>query len=193
MPTTLPYAPSSCQPDSTSCWHTLGNDLTGCNWTKLTERIDPEPWRRLCRRGGSARNRSLPRCVRSRCNPPKARASRSPGRRSLSQNRTEYVHHVSSRGFERVGIASPRQRPEQYFTFSQSRAHFLRQAKGRPQYTQGLVGSSDFERIFAIELPGHGPASPVEEAAVGLDRQFIDDGQQLAGRCSRCVDVQLGR
>ena len=40
----------------------------------------------------------------------------------------------------------------------------------------GSTLTTDFERIFAIELPGHGLAAPVEEAAVGLDCEFIDDG-----------------
>lgn len=35
-----------------------------------------------------------------------------------------------------------RQRSEQYFTFSQSRAHFLRQVNGRPQTGQILLGRS---------------------------------------------------
>ncbi len=39
---------------------------------------------------------------------------------------------------------SPAQRLEQYFTLSQSRAHFLRQVKGRPQVAQIFVGRSDF-------------------------------------------------
>lgn len=41
-----------------------------------------------------------------------------------------------------------RQRSEQYFTFSQSRSHFLRQEKGNPHTRQVFVGSSDFLRIF---------------------------------------------
>jgi hypothetical protein len=43
-----------------------------------------------------------------------------------------------------------RQRSEQYFTCSQSRAHFLRQVNGRAQCAQGLAGRSAFERIFAM-------------------------------------------
>ena len=41
-----------------------------------------------------------------------------------------------------------RQRSEQYLTWSQSRAHFLRQANAKPQVRQILLGSSDFLRIF---------------------------------------------
>jgi len=36
-----------------------------------------------------------------------------------------------------------RQASEQCFTVSQSRAHFLRQANGRPQMTQGFDGKVD--------------------------------------------------
>ncbi len=110
-----------------------------------------------------------------------------------TQNDPQDAHGVSGRSTGGAGSAAPRQRREQYFTFSQSRAHFLRQAKGRPQWAQGLVGRSAFERIFAMALPGHGLAAPVEEAAVGLDRKFVDDGQQVAGRFRGRVDVQPGR
>lgn len=37
------------------------------------------------------------------------------------------------------------QRSEQYLTLSQSRAHFFRQAKGRPQAAQSLVGRWSLE------------------------------------------------
>lgn len=39
---------------------------------------------------------------------------------------------------------APAHRLEQYFTVSQSFAHFLRQAKGRPQDTQIFVGRVGF-------------------------------------------------
>jgi hypothetical protein len=55
-----------------------------------------------------------------------------------------------------------RQRSEQYFTVSQSRAHFLRQENGRPHRAQGLAGRSAFERIRGMRLPGYGLAAPVE-------------------------------
>ena len=43
---------------------------------------------------------------------------------------------------ERVGAA--RQRAEQYFTFTQWRAHFLRQSKGSPQWTHSFDGKLGF-------------------------------------------------
>jgi hypothetical protein len=42
-----------------------------------------------------------------------------------------------------------RQRSEQYFTLSQSRSHFFRQVKGRPQAAQVLLGKSPFFCILA--------------------------------------------
>jgi hypothetical protein len=42
-------------------------------------------------------------------------------------------------------------RLEQYFTSGQTRAHFLRQANGRPQRTQTFVGRSAF-----FLIPRHG-------------------------------------
>ncbi len=47
-------------------------------------------------------------------------------------------------------LAADRQRSEQNFTLPQSRAHFLRQAKPKPQVAQILVGKSTFLRIFAM-------------------------------------------
>lgn len=41
-------------------------------------------------------------------------------------------------------------RSEQYRTFSQSRAHFFRQVKGRWQVAHSFVGKSDFLRISAL-------------------------------------------
>jgi len=55
-------------------------------------------------------------------------------------------HHGSA--FGEGGLAARRQRSEQYLTCSQSRSHFLRQAKGRAQCAHCFVGSSDFFRIF---------------------------------------------
>ena len=54
-----------------------------------------------------------------------------------------------------VRRATPLQRSEQVRTWSQSRAHFLRQAKGRPQATQIFVGRSAFLHIFMT-----GPSFP---------------------------------
>jgi len=39
------------------------------------------------------------------------------------------------------------------------------------------------------KLPGHGLATPVEKAAVGVDSEFIDGGQQMAGHIRGRVDV----
>ena len=51
------------------------------------------------------------------------------------------------------GALPARQRSEQYFTSSQTLAHFFRHAKGRPQLAQVFSGSSAFLRIFAITSP----------------------------------------
>jgi hypothetical protein len=58
--------------------------------------------------------------------------------------------------------AAFRQRSEQYFTLSQSRAHFLRHENGRPHRAQGFAGRSAFERIRGMQLPGYGLAAPDE-------------------------------
>ena len=89
------------------------------------------------------------------------------------------------------GVA--RQRSEQYFTLSQSRAHFLRQAKGRLQTGHVFVARSALRRVRAIGSPGHWLAAPVEEPAVGVRRELIDDGEQMAGRCGGRMDLQPGR
>lgn len=47
-------------------------------------------------------------------------------------------------------MAPDRQASEQYFTFSQSFAHFFRQANGRPQVMQSFWGRSDLRRIFGM-------------------------------------------
>lgn len=72
-------------------------------------------------------------------------------------------------------VAEARQRFEQYLTFSQSRAHFLRHAKGLPQHAQCLVGKSSLRRILGMALPGYGVAAPIEEAAVAFNSESIDD------------------
>jgi hypothetical protein len=38
-------------------------------------------------------------------------------------------------------------------------------------------------------LPGHGPATPVEKTAVGINSEFIDGGQQMAGHVRGRVDI----
>ena len=50
-------------------------------------------------------------------------------------------------------------------TCSQSRSHFLRQAKGWPQVRQILRGSSDFLRIF---MDGGGVSGLMGKGASGL-------------------------
>ena len=52
------------------------------------------------------------------------------------------------------GWTPRRQASEQYRTRSQSRSHFLRQAKGREQATQTLVGRFDFFMENAL-VPGN--------------------------------------
>ena len=50
-------------------------------------------------------------------------------------------------GFGHTGpLVARRQRSEQYFTWPHSLAHFLRQANGRPQWWQGLLGRPAFPR-----------------------------------------------
>lgn len=94
-------------------------------------------------------------------------------------------------GPERVLVA--RQRSEQYFTFAQSRSHFFRQAKGRPQTTQVLVGRSALRRIPAIGSPRHWLAAPVEKTAVCVCRESIDDGEQMSGRGRGGMNLQPRR
>jgi len=91
------------------------------------------------------------------------------------------------------GLGRSRQRSEQYFTFAQSRSHFFRQAKGRPQITQGLVGRSALRRIPAIGSPRHCLAAPVEKTAVGVCRELIDDGEQMSGRSRGRMNLQPSR
>ena len=81
----------------------------------------------------------------------------------------------------------PRQRREQYFTFSQSRAHFLRHAKERPRHAQRLVGKSS---LRGISLPGHCLTAPVEKAAARFSRQAIDNRQQIARRRRGRIDLK---
>lgn len=56
-----------------------------------------------------------------------------------------------------------RQRSEQYLTASQSRSHFFRQVKGRPQHTHSLLGRSCLLRMRM-------GASDVERELVGAGR-----------------------
>lgn len=52
------------------------------------------------------------------------------------------------------GLPAFRQASLQYFTSGQSRSHFFRQAKGRPQARQIFVGRSDFLRAIDDGAPG---------------------------------------
>ncbi len=108
-------------------------------------------------------------------------------------NHNRKLRHVSPSAVESVGAGAPRQRSEQYFTLSQSRAHFLRQAKGRPHAMHVFVGRSAFRRIRAMKSPGHGLAAPVEEPSIGVRRKSIEDSQQMAGSRGGRMDLQPGR
>ena len=87
--------------------------------------------------------------------------------------------------------AEARQRLEQYFTFPQSRAHFLRHAKGRPQHAQRLVGKSSLRRILGMALPVHRLAAPVEEAAVPFQSEAIDNPEHMDCRLRRPLDFRV--
>ncbi len=63
------------------------------------------------------------------------------------------VHCISSaanRSPHRAFFASPRHRSEQNRTSSQTRSHFLRHVKGRPQWAQGFEGRSPLRIIFGM-------------------------------------------
>jgi len=80
-----------------------------------------------------------------------------------------------------------RQRAEQNFTLSQSRAHFFRHTNGRRQTTQSLLGRSDFRRIRTIRSPRHRLATPVKETTIVIRRELTNGGKQMAGRCYRSM------
>jgi hypothetical protein len=98
-------------------------------------------------------------------------------RQLVAENNSQDIHDEASPRSDagRGGVA--RQRAEQYLTFTQSRAHFLRQTKGRPQTTQSLVGRSVLRRITAMGSPGHRLAAPVKKPAIGIRCELIDDGE----------------
>lgn len=52
----------------------------------------------------------------------------------------------------RLRRSSPLQRSEHVFTLSQSFAHFLRHANGRPHASQILLGRSALRRIFGMPI-----------------------------------------
>jgi hypothetical protein len=79
------------------------------------------------------------------------------------------------------GLAARRQRSEQYFTWSQSRSHFLRQLKGRAQWAQIFDGSSDFLRIF---MAGQGRDGGV--GFVILEARLLAHAIAIAWHARRC-------
>ena len=96
-------------------------------------------------------------------------------------------------GVENIGCLAPWHRREQYLTLSQSRAHFLRHVNGRLQQPQCLVGRSTFWRILPMALPRHGLAAPVEEAAVCLHRETLNNLKDMGCRLLRRMDFQSRR
>ena len=114
-------------------------------------------------------------------------------RKLVAENNSQDGHDCGNSGIEMDRGGAARQRSEQYLTFSQSRAHFLRQAKGRPQTTHFFIGRSALRRVGAIRSPGHRLGSPVEEPAIGVCREFVDDGEQMAGCCGGTMDFQPSR
>jgi len=75
-----------------------------------------------------------------------------------------------------------RQRAEQYFTWSQSRAHFLRHANGRSQVAHRLVGSSDFLRMFmAVAAPVARQAKTTSLAPISAGRRLVRRGLPCTG------------
>jgi hypothetical protein len=65
--------------------------------------------------------------------------------------RIELIAQQQTDGFHALG-ASRRQRSEQYFTWFQSRSHFFRHAKGRPQHRQGLLGKKGFRCMAGLRV-----------------------------------------
>ena len=122
-------------------------------------------------------------------------------RQLVAKDEPQVPGHAPALGWP--GLAVPRQWSEQWVTFSQSRAHFLRQVKGRPQITQILVGRSDFLRILGIgrscssgefSLGGYGAFFVCRHLAMRhgkggaqITRQLIL-GAALAGRIGQAQD-----
>jgi hypothetical protein len=114
-------------------------------------------------------------------------------RQLVSENNSQDGHDGATPGPDAGRGYIARQRSEQYFTFTQSRSHFFRQTKDRPQTTQSLVGRSVLRRIRAIGSPRHWLAAPVEKFAVGVRRELIDDGEKMSGRSRGRMNLQPGR
>ncbi len=73
-------------------------------------------------------------------------------------------------GAGRIRLLSPRQRSEQYFTWSHTRSHFLRQRNGRPQCMQGFSGNSCFLRMAMRRVSLTGGGWDVDEAKHVMSR-----------------------
>ena len=114
-------------------------------------------------------------------------------RKMVAEDNSKRAHGRAAPGPEPDRSGASRQRSEQDFTFSQSLAHFLRQAKGRLQTGQIFVSRSALRRVPAIGSPGHRLGAPVEEPAVGFCRELIDDSEQMAGRHGGRMDLQSSR
>jgi hypothetical protein len=69
-------------------------------------------------------------------------------RELVAENKSQDGHDCANLTRGRGGTA--RQLLEQYFTFSQSRAHFLRHANGRPHMTHVLIGRSALRWVGAM-------------------------------------------
>lgn len=67
-----------------------------------------------------------------------------------------------------------------------------RAKRGTASNAHVFVGGYLATRL-AFDSPGHRLAAPVEETAIGICREFIDDGEKMAGRGRRSVDFQRGR
>src|SRR5690242_288818 len=85
-------------------------------------------------------------------------------RKLIAENDPQDGHDDASAGLSAGGGGVAPHRSEQYFTFTQSHARFLRQT--RSQTTQRSVGSSALPRILTMGSPGHWLAAPVKKTAI---------------------------
>ncbi len=84
----------------------------------------------------------------------------------------------------------PRQRFEQYFTCSQSRDHFLRQVKGRPQTAQSLVGRSAL-RINQLPPPPPTPRGNDDRHTRGrVPARWIRSRYSTISAPPKCADTK---
>lgn len=93
--------------------------------------------------------------------------------------------HCAGHGGGRVRLLSPRQRSEQYFTWSHTRSHFLRQRNGRPQCMQGFSGNSCFLRMAMRRLSLTGGGWSVDEAKHVMSRGAL----QMPVQATRSVPL----